>query len=322
MKKILLTTTSYQDTPGEQHDLLESQGFEIVRERGPLDEERMLELAGDFDAFLCGDDAITARVIEKSLPRLQLISKYGIGLDKVDVEFATAKRIPVTFCPGVNHTTVAEHTFALLLAHCRNLCEEVNHTRKGEWTRLTGNEIMGKTLSIIGFGRIGKEVAVRAKAFGMEVKAYDPYWDEAFAESLGVSRATSLEDALGDADVLSLHLNLSESTRNLINGESLKRVKDGAILLNCARGELVDTQAMVEALASGKLKGYGSDVLDQEPPPPDHPLLSAPGALITPHIGSRTYESVVRQATMATRDLINVLNGEPALAQANELPGE
>ena len=152
MKKILLTTTSYQDTPGEHHDLLESQGFEIVRERGPLDEERMLELAGDFDAFLCGDDAITARVIEKSLPRLQLISKYGIGLDKVDVEFATAKGIPVTFCPGVNHTTVAEHTFALLLAHCRNLCEEVNHTRKGEWTRLTGNEIMGKTLSIIGFG--------------------------------------------------------------------------------------------------------------------------------------------------------------------------
>ena len=320
MKKILLTTTSFQDTPGKHHELLDSQGYEIVRQRGPLSEEQMLELAGDFDAFLCGDDAITAEVIEKSLPKLQLISKYGIGLDKIDVECATKNKIPVTFCPGVNHTTVAEHTFALLLAHCRNLCEEVNHTRKGEWTRLTGNEIMGKTLSVIGFGRIGKEVAVRAKAFQMEVKAYDPYWDEDFANTHKIERATSLEDALRDADVLSLHLNLSESTHNLINSESLNLVKDGAILLNCARGELVDTQAIVEALESGKLKGYGSDVLDQEPPPPDHPLLHAPGTLITPHIGSRTYESVVRQATMATQNLINVLNGEPALAQANELP--
>lgn len=322
MKKVLLTTTSFQDTPGQHHELLESQGYEIVRQRGPLNEEQMLDLAGDFDAFLCGDDAITAEVIEKSLPKLQLISKYGIGLDKVDVDFATKNKIPVTFCPGVNHTTVAEHTFALLLAHCRNLCEEVNHTRKGEWTRLTGNEIMGKTLSVIGFGRIGKEVAVRAKAFQMEVKAYDPYWDDDFANTHKIERASSLEDALRDADVLSLHLNLSESTHNLINSESLNLVRDGAILLNCARGELVDTQAIVEALESGKLKGYGSDVLDQEPPPPDHPLLHAPGTLITPHIGSRTYESVVRQATMATQNLINVLNGEPALAQANELPRE
>jgi D-3-phosphoglycerate dehydrogenase len=322
MKKILLTTTSFQDTPGKHHELLASQGYEIVRQRGPLSEEQMLELAGDFDAFLCGDDAITAGVIEKSLPKLQLISKYGIGLDKIDVDFATKNKIPVTFCPGVNHTTVAEHTFALLLAHCRNLCEEVNHTRKGEWTRLTGNEIMGKTLSVIGFGRIGKEVAVRAKAFQMEVKAYDPYWDDDFANTHKIERASSLEDALRDADVLSLHLNLSKSTHNLINSESLNLVRDGAILLNCARGELVDTQAIVEALESGKLKGYGSDVLDQEPPPPDHPLLHAPGTLITPHIGSRTYESVVRQATMATQNLINVLNGEPALAQANELPGE
>ena len=319
MMKILLTTTSYQDTPGKHHELLESQGYEIVRERGPLSEEKMLELAGDFDAFLCGDDAISAEVMRKSLPKLRLISKYGIGLDKIDLDFATQNKIPVTFCPGVNHTTVAEHTFALLLSICRNLCEEANHTRKGEWIRLTGNEIMGKTLSVIGFGRIGKEVALRAKAFGMEVKAYDPYWDNDFASAHQITRAASLEEVLQNADVLSLHLNLSENTHKLINSASLKLIKDGAILLNCARGELVDTQSIVEALEIGKLKGYGSDVLDVEPPPADHPLLHAPGALITPHIGSRTYESVVRQATMATQNLINVLNGEPALAQANEV---
>jgi len=319
MKRILLTTTSYQDTPGKHHDLLEAEGYEIERRRGPLNEEQMLDLAGDFDAFLCGDDAITAEVIEKSLPRLRLISKYGIGLDKIDMDCATRNKIPVTFCPGVNHTTVAEHTFALLLAICRNLCDEVNHTRKGEWTRLTGNEIMGKTLAVIGFGRIGKEVALRAKAFQMEVKAYDPYWDTDFADAHQIRRCASLQEVLQDADVLSLHLNLSENTHKLINSASLKFIKDGAILLNCSRGELVDTLSVVDALKSGKLGGYGSDVLDQEPPPSDHPLLSAPGALITPHIGSRTFESVVRQATMATQNLINVLNGEPALAQANEV---
>jgi D-3-phosphoglycerate dehydrogenase len=319
MKRILLTTTSYQDTPGKHHDLLEAEGYEIERRRGPLNEEQMLDLAGDFDAFLCGDDAITAEVIEKSLPRLRLISKYGIGLDKIDMDCATRNKIPVTFCPGVNHTTVAEHTFALLLAICRNLCDEVNHTRKGEWTRLTGNEIMGKTLAVIGFGRIGKEVALRAKAFQMEVKAYDPYWDADFADEHQIRRCASLQEVLQDADVLSLHLNLSENTHKLINSASLKFIKDGAILLNCSRGELVDTLSVVDALKSGKLGGYGSDVLDQEPPPSDHPLLSAPGALITPHIGSRTFESVVRQATMATQNLINVLNGEPALAQANEV---
>ena len=119
MTKILLTTTSFQDTPGAHHEILEEAGFEIVRERGPLFEEKMLDLAGEFDAFLCGDDAITRAVIDKSLPRLRVISKYGIGLDKIDVTYATEKKIPITFCPGVNHTTVAEHTFALLLALVR-----------------------------------------------------------------------------------------------------------------------------------------------------------------------------------------------------------
>ena len=122
--KVLLTTTSFQDTPGSHHDLLASRGYEIVRDRGPLSEARMLELAGDFDAILCGDDDITRAVLEKSLPRLKVLAKYGIGLDKIDLPSATELKIPVTFCPGVNHTTVAEHTFALLLALCRNLVEE------------------------------------------------------------------------------------------------------------------------------------------------------------------------------------------------------
>jgi D-3-phosphoglycerate dehydrogenase len=320
MKKILLTTTSFQDTPGEHYQLLEDTGFEIICERGPLSEERMLELAGDFDAFLCGDDVISRAVIEKSLPTLKVISKYGIGLDKVDVAYATEMSIPVTFCPGVNHTTVAEHTFALLLALVRYLPTSVQHTRSGRWTRLTGNEIFGKTIGIVGLGRIGKEVAIRAKAFGMKILGYDIYWDSDFADAQGIERCENLDSLLSAADIVSLHTNLSPETHNMINGDSLANMKDGVLILNCARGELVETGAMVDALENGKVGGYGTDVLDQEPPPPDHPLLKSPRTLVTPHIGSRTYESVGRQAKMAAENLILALRGEKPRAQANDAP--
>ncbi len=317
--RILLTTTSYQDTPGSHHELLESQGWDIVRERGPLSEERMLELAGDFDGYLCGDDAITAAVIDKSLPRLKWISKYGIGLDKIDKEYATAKGIPIGYTPGVNHTTVAEHTFGLMLGLTKKIFEAYSHTIKGEWQRPTGNEIMGKRLGVIGMGRIGKEILIRANAFCMKCTAFDLYWDEDFAKRHGIHRYKAVEDLISECDIISLNCSLDDSTRNLIDAAAIESMKDGVVLLNCARGEIVDTQAVVDALNSGKLGGYGTDVLDVEPPPPDHPLFSTPNTAITTHIGSRTYESVVRQATKATQNLVNFVNGVPPIAQANEV---
>jgi D-3-phosphoglycerate dehydrogenase / 2-oxoglutarate reductase len=321
MIRVLLTTTSFQDTPGGHHDLLASTGFEIIRERGPLPEERMLELAGDFDAFLCGDDAITAAVIEKSLPRLKVISKYGIGLDKIDLKAATAAGLPVLFTPGVNHTTVAEHTFLLLLALQKNLLLSCDSTRAGGWKRVTGHEVHGKTLGIIGLGRIGKEVAIRARAFGMPVIAHDLWWDEEFAAAHEVRRASSVEEILTTADVISLHTNLTPETRDLIRAETIAMMKPGVIILNCARGEIVHTGDLAEALRTGKVAGYGTDVLDCEPPPPDHPLLALPNCVVTPHIGSRTYESVVRQATAAVTNLIRASKGETPLAQNNpEVP--
>ena len=320
MLKILLTTTSYQDTPGPHHELLNSIGAEIHRERGPLSEEKMLELAGEFDAFLCGDDVITQAVIDKSLPRLKIISKYGIGVDKIDVAYATSKGIPLTFCPGVNHTTVSEHTFALMLGLSRKFVEEVNFVRSGSWTRLTGNELMGKKIGIVGLGRIGREVAIRAKAFSMPVTGYDLYWPEDFAKEQGVEKADSLEQIFTTCDIVSLHTNLTEETENMINAKSIATMKKGVMIVNCARGELVNTADMVVGLESGQVGGYGTDVLDQEPPPADHPLLSAPNCIITPHIGSRTYESVERQAMMATQNLKHCLKGEKPLAQVNDAP--
>jgi len=319
MKRVLLTTTSFQDIPGEHHQLLEKEGFELVRERGPLPEKRMLELVGDVDGLLCGDDAITRAVIQKALPRLKVISKYGIGLDKIDVKAATELKIPITFCPGVNHTTVAEHTFGFLLAIYRHLVTECNHVKKGEWKRITGHELMGKTIGVLGMGRIGKEVTIRARAFGMSVLGYDIYWDEAFAKAHQVERVEDLEKILERSDIISLHTNLTDQTRNMINTQRLTRMKKGTVLLNCARGELVDSHAVAAALKSGQLLGYGADVLEEEPPPADHPLFSCPNAVLTPHIGSRTYESVARQAKMAAENLILVFKGQKPLAQANEV---
>jgi len=321
MTRVLLTTTSFQDTPGAHHDLLKSAGFEIVTERGPLPEPRMLELAGGFDAFLCGDDAITRAVIEKSLPRLKIISKYGIGVDKIDVKCATEKKIPVLFTPGVNHTTVAEHTFLLLLALEKNLLFATDATRKGEWKRKTGHELLAKTIGIVGLGRIGKEVAIRARAFGMEPIGYDIYWDEAFAQQHGVKRAATLDEIWAASDYISLHTNLTPETRDLVGAKSIPKMKKGVLILNCARGEIVNTADIVAALKSGQVGGYGTDVLDHEPPPADHPLLKLPNVVVTPHVASRTFESVVRQATTSVQNLLNAVKGEKPIAQVNpEVP--
>lgn len=320
--RILLTTTSYQDTPGPHHELLESRGFEIVRERGPLPESAMLALAGEFDAFLCGDDAITQAVIEKSAPRLKVISKYGIGLDKIDVAYATTQKLPVLNTPGVNHTTVAEHTFGLLLSLTKKIQENAVEVKEGKWVagwkKPVGHEILGSTMGIIGLGRIGKEVATRARAFGMTVIAFDPYFDEAFAAEHGVTRCETMDDVLLGANVVSLHCFLDKNTHGMINAEKIAEMKDGVIVLNCARGELVDTNDIAAALASGKVGGYGADVLDEEPPAANHPLFTAPNCIITSHIASRTYESVERQALRATHNLINYLKGDPDFIQANK----
>ena len=317
MPRILLTTTSFQDTPGSHHAMLDAAGFEIIRERGPLSEETMLRLVGDLDGLLCGDDAITARVIEKALPRLKVISKYGIGLDKIDVKHATKLNLPVLFTPGVNHTTVAEHTFALLLALQRRVVELSNYVHAGSWKRVTGHELMGSTLGIVGLGRIGKEVAIRAKAFGMNLVGFGNFWEEDFAASVGMKRCASIDELIAQANIITLHTKLTDETRGMFNAQRLSKLRPETVIVNCARGEILDTAALVEALASGEIAGYAADVMDQEPPPADHPLLKAKNCIITPHVGSRTHENVQRQATMAVENIVRFFRGEKPLAQAN-----
>ena len=320
-KRVLLTTTSFQDTPGTHQDLLNSQDWEVIRARGPLSEAEMLDLSGNFDAFLCGDDAITQAVIDKSLPQLQIISKYGIGLDKINVDYATKKGLPVLFTPGVNHTTVAEHTFGLLLGITKNIQSNAVAVQNGEWVagwkKPVGNEIMGKTIGILGLGRIGKEVAIRARAFGMSIIAFDPYFDDSFASENGVKRCSSMNEVLHNSDVVSLHCFLNDETEDMINAAKIAEMRDQVIVLNCARGELVNTKDMADALKSGKVGGYGADVLDAEPPAPDHVLIGAPNCIITSHIGSRTHESVQRQANRCLNNAINFFSGADDVLCAN-----
>jgi D-3-phosphoglycerate dehydrogenase len=318
--KILLTTASFQDTPGAHHDLLAKTGWEIIRAKGPLNEEDTLKLVGDVDGYICGDDAITRKVLEKARPKLKVISKYGIGVDKIDVKSCTEFGIPVLFTPGVNHTTVAEHTFLLLLAMEKNFLYHTDSTRAGGWNRKTGHELLEKTIGIVGLGRIGKEVAIRARAFGMNVIAFDLHFDEAFGKQHDVKRAATLDEVFAASDYLSLHTNLTAETRGMINAKSFAKMKKGVLILNCARGEVINTEDMIAALKSGQVGGYGTDVLDQEPPV-DHPLLKLPNVVCTPHVASRTFESVVRQATTAVQNLTLAMNGEKPIAQVNpEVP--
>lgn len=319
MTRILLTTTSFQDTPGSHHTLLDSQGYEIIRARGPLPEDKMLGLVGDFDGVLCGDDAFTRKVLEKCLPKLKVLSKYGIGVDKIDLQAATDLKIPVTYCPGVNHTTVAEHSFGLMLSLYRQIPQQNAIVHQGHWKRMTGHELLGKTLGILGLGRIGKEVAKRARAFEMDVLGFDPFWDEGFATQYGIERKATADEVIREADILALHMNLSPENRSFLNSTRLAAMKKGAILINTSRGALVDQWAVAEAVKSGQLAGYGCDVVEPEPIESTNPLIGLENVVMTPHIGSRTYESVLRQATMAVENLIRVLRGEAPLAQANKL---
>jgi D-3-phosphoglycerate dehydrogenase len=319
--RILLTTTSFQDTPGKHHQTLADSGFEIVRARGPLTEAQMLDIIktqGPFDGFLNGDDAINKAVIDAALPQLKVIAKYGIGLDSIDVKYATEKKLPVLFTPGVNHTTVAEHAIGLMIGLAKHFWVHLSSVKAGKWKRVTGNELYGKTLGVIGMGRIGKETIIRAKAFGMEAIAFDTYWDGAFAWEHKVKKAERAEQVLAEADVVSLHMNLTPENRGFINTKTIELMKPGAYVINTARGGLINEADVAAACKSGRLGGYGTDVLDHEPMKTPHPFQEVDNILVTPHVGSRTFESVERQAMRAVLNVVNFLKGNSDFIQANK----
>ncbi|MDQ7054957.1 MAG: hydroxyacid dehydrogenase [candidate division KSB1 bacterium] len=228
---------------------------------------------------------------------LKLVVRGGVGVDNIDVAKAGELGIAVANTPGANTIATAELTFALMLALCRHIVPSMQSLTRGAWKRsqFRGVELFGKTLGILGFGRIGREVARRAQAFSMRVLAFDPYLDKSEFVRAGVERS-SMEALIAGADFITLHLPLTPETQYFINRERIAPMKDGVRIVNTARGALLDAAAVAEALDSGKIAGVAVDVYEVEPPPADHPLVGHPKVVCVPHLGANTFEAQSRVA--------------------------
>lgn len=255
---------------------------------------------------------ITAALIQAA-PDLRVIAKHGVGVDNIDLAAATAHRVVVTTTPGANSLAVAEHAVAMMLALAKRLPESDRLVRTGRFQEKFGlrtMELAGKTLGLLGCGRIGSLVAgICRNGFGMRILVYDPYLpDERLAE-MGADRASSVAELAQASDVVSIHAPLTPETRHLVNAEVLRQMRPTALLINCARGELVDQRALAEALASGTIAGAGIDVFEVEPPAADDPLLERPNAILSPHVANASAESLVRMAVTAAEEILAVLRG-------------
>ena len=310
--KILLTSTSFQDTPGEHQELLKAQGFSIDTLRGPIFESDLIPIIKDYDAVICGDDEYTRKVLTLGQKgKLKYVSKYGVGLDKIDLVAAKELGIPVSNCPGVNQVSVAEHVLALLLSFEKNIHTQYQSVQNGSWKRKTGNEIFGKTIGIIGLGAVGKELAKRAQALGLKVLSYDIYRDSDFLNNYQeVEFVDSIEKIYSKADIISLHVPHNRHTEHLINSDVIfNKLKKSPIIINTSRGKLIEVDAVIEGLKAEKLRGYLADVLTVEPIALGEKLIGVDNIIITPHVGSRTFQSVERQGLMAVNNLIEMING-------------
>jgi D-3-phosphoglycerate dehydrogenase len=257
-----------------------------------------------------GNPPIDAAIMDAA-PELRVIAKHGAGVDSVDLAAAAQRGIRVMVAADANAPAVAEHTLALIFALGRDIVALAARTRAGAWDRegYSGREISGRKLGLVGFGRIARLVAAKARAVGMDVTAL-PHRPGSVDAALA-REATSLGELLADSDIVSLHVPLTRETEGMIGRSALALMRKGALLVNTARGALIDETALLEALASGHLGGAALDTLIQEPPPPDHPLLSAPRVIVTPHIASATGAALIRMGVVAAQNIVAVLKDQP-----------
>ncbi len=307
--KILVTARSFRKTPGRHKELLEQSGHQVVESPldRPLKEAEMVGLVSDVDGAILGLDEVTAKVIAAG-KRLKVISRYGAGVDNVNLEAATAAGVAVTNTPGANSIAVAELTLGLMLSLARRIPQHNASTRAGSWSRVTGIELAGKTLGIVGLGQISREVIRRASAFGMRIVVQTGYPDEKLADQYGVEYLP-LERLLREADFVSLHCAVTPERADLIGGEELKAMKPTSYLINTARGGLVDEEALYRALQEGWIAGAAMDAFKEEPATAS-PLVGLDNFIATPHIGATTHESVLRMGIRAVENALQVLRGE------------
>jgi lactate dehydrogenase-like 2-hydroxyacid dehydrogenase len=305
--------------------LIPEGGLALVREgcmaeiwEGELPPSRgtLLNKVRGIDGLLCLlTDVVDAELLDAAGPGIKVVSNFAVGYDNVDVAAATARGIPVGNTPGVLTDTTADMAFALLMAAARRVVEGADYVRAGKWrtwgpTLLMGHDVHGATLGIVGMGRIGQGMARRAAGFGMSVIYYDPFCSAETATEVGARACETLDELFAEADFVSLHVPLTESTHHLIGAEALAKIKRTAVVINTSRGPVVDSDALYDALAEGQIAYAALDVTDPEPLPAGHKLLSLPNCLVVPHIASASLTTRTRMAVMAAENLLAGLHGE------------
>jgi D-3-phosphoglycerate dehydrogenase len=311
-------------------DTLAETGLDILRAaddieldyRPGLKGEDLLKAVAESDALITRSGTAVTPELVNAGKRLRIVGRAGVGLDNVDVDAATKRGILVINAPTANIMSATEHTMAMLLSLCRNIPEAHASVKRGEWTRskFMGVELNGKTLGVIGLGRIGSRVTVRARAFGMNVVAYDPYITDSAFEKVGAEKV-GLERLLEVADVITVHTPATEETIGMIGPGEIARMKDGVIVLNIARGGIYEEQALADALNEGKIAGAAVDVYTEEPPGKEHPLLNAKNIILSPHIGANTIEAQDRVAVQTSEMVVEALRGSIFVSAVN-LPFE
>jgi D-3-phosphoglycerate dehydrogenase len=305
-------------------DPMAEDGVAYLRQRAEVDvrtgmsPEELIRIIPEYDALVVRSETrVTAEVIEAGA-RLQVVGRAGVGIDNIDVAAATRRGIVVVNAPTGNNVAAAEHTIAMMLAMARQIPQAYTSLRKGEWkrSRFMGVELRGKTLGVVGLGRIGTEVARRAQGLEMRVIAFDPYLSVEHAEKLGVE-AMGLDELLQRADFVTLHVPLTAQTTGLIGAEQLRRMKPTARLINCARGGIVDEGALLEALDQGVIAGAALDVFSREPLAADSPLLRHDKVVVTPHLAGSTFEAQVEVALDVAEQIVAVLQGRSARYAVN-----
>lgn len=309
--KVLITARVFTTVGKNALELLRQNGCEVIVPEtfGPYKEEELKRRIAGVDATLCSPDQYTAGLLQsEAAANLKVISRWGVGYDSIDIATATREGIVVAYTPGMLNETVADWTWALLLGIARRVADGDRSVKAGQWTNHWGHDVHGKTLALIGCGRIGQAVAKRASGFDMRVIAYD------ITPPKGVEgiEFVSLEEALSQGDFVSLHAALTPQNRGLIGEAQLRRMKPNAYLINTARGPLIDEFALTRALKEGWIAGAALDVFSTEPLPMDNPLRSAPNILLTPHLASFARETGEKVSDASAQAIIELMNGRRA----------
>ncbi len=310
---------------GAQQSLYEEAGIEIVEGRCRSEEE-LIELIGDADGAQVGIMPLTSRHVMEACPNLKVLSRFGVGVDSIDIDAATELGVLVCNVPGSNTTEVADHAMSLLLSLTRRLYDAISATREGAWADKPGamgtftptmRRLSGHTMGIVGFGNIGRAFATRIRGFGVSrILAYDPYVNQLAADLYGVS-LVDFETLLGESDFITIHCSATDETTGLFNAEAFKRMKSTALLVNTARGPIVDEDALADALESGEIESAAVDVTRVEPLPSSSRLLALSNCYVTPHVAAVSEVFVRETAVMQAENIIRVLSGEKPHGLAN-----